>query len=92
MSDEQSEGSSPADGSEELDAVTSLVRRLVVAAKTGPHGPGTRRGGHRQANCDSCHAISEGYSFVAAMANNSDVLATGDEKIGQPQPRLVIVP
>lgn len=79
----------PEGGQEQLDALTSLVRRLIVAARTGPHGPGTRREGHRQANCDSCYAIAEGRRFVAAMNGEQvpDTVTVEDD----PE-RLVVVP
>ncbi len=78
--------------SPELDAVVSLVRRLMVAARMDmAHGP-NRPGGHSPRNCDSCAAVAEGYAFLAAMTNKGDSLATGDPAIGQPARRLVSVP
>lgn len=61
-------------GEEQFDALVSLVRRLIIAGRTGPHGPGTRGDGHRPSQCESCHALEEAKSFLNAVTAEAPVV------------------
>lgn len=66
-------------GEEQLEAVVRLVRRLAVAATSGPHGERTKD--HDRQFCDSCRAVSEARGFLQAMS--------GDESVAEAPPLLV---
>lgn len=63
-----------ATGEEQLDAVVSLVRRLAVAATTGPHGERTKD--HDRQFCQSCLAVHEARRFLDAMTAETAKAAT----------------